>query len=350
MGPEFVSCAGSRGHIVDRCPLRSTEIGQSSQGVTAPQRGTVFATSRLEAEKAATVVTGTLPMLGHFALTLFESGSSHSFISSLFVTYACLEVEPLDYVLLVSTLSGEIMLSKKNIKACEIEITGHVLDVTLLVLDMRDFDVILGMDWLAVNHASIDCSRKEVVFSTSIEPRFKFKGAEIVVVLKVISVTKASKLLNQSTWSILASVMDTREGEISLTTEPVVKEYPDVFPEELPRLPSHREIDFVIELEPNTTPISRAPYRMAPTELKELKVQLQKLLDKGFIRPSVSPWRAPVLFVKKKDRSMRLCIDYRELNKVTVKNKYHFPRIYGLFDQLQGATVFFKVDLRSGYH
>ncbi|KAL4037983.1 hypothetical protein IC575_001586 [Cucumis melo] len=136
---------------------------------------------------------------------------------------------------------------------------------------------------------------------------------------------KATKLLSQSTWGILASVVDTRESEVSLSFEPVVMEYPDVFPDELPGLPPPREIDFAIELEPDTAPISRAPYRMAPVELKELKVQLQELLDKGFIRPSVSPWEAPVLFVKKKDGSMRLCIDYRELNKATVKNRYPCP-------------------------
>ncbi|KAL4014305.1 hypothetical protein IC575_026505 [Cucumis melo] len=130
----------------------------------------------------------------------------------------------------------------------------------------------------------------------------------------------------------------------------MVREYPDVFPDELPRLPPLMEVDFAIELEPETAPISKAPHRMAPAELKELKVQLQELLDKGFIRPSVSPWGAPILFVKKKDGSMCLCIDYRELNNVTVKNHYPLPRIKDLFDQLQGATVFSKIDLRSGYH
>ncbi|KAL0533872.1 hypothetical protein IC582_028143 [Cucumis melo] len=179
---------------------------------------------------------------------------------------------------------------------------------------------------------------------------FKFKGEGSRSLPKVISATRASKLLRQSTWSILASVVDTREVDVSLSSEPVVRDYPDVFPEELPGLPPHREIEFAIELEPGTVPISRAPHRMAPAELKELKVQLQELLDKGFIRPSVSPWGAPVLFVKKKDGSMRLCIDYRELNKVTVKNRYPLPRIDDLFDQLQGVTMFFKVDLRSGYH
>ncbi|KAL0544951.1 hypothetical protein IC582_020081 [Cucumis melo] len=337
------------GHTADRCPLRLTGIAQN-QGAGAPHQGRVFATNRTEAEKAGTVVTGTLPVLGHYALVLFDSGSSHSFISSAFVSHARLEVEPLHHVLSVSTPSGECMLSKEKVKACQIEISGHVIEVTLIVLDMLDFDVILGMDWLAANHASIDCSRKEVTFNPPSMASFKFKGGGSKSLPQVISAIRASKLLSQGTWGILASVVDTREADVSLSSEPVVRDYPDVFPEELPGLPPHREVEFAIELEPGTVPISRAPYRMAPAELKELKVQLQELLDKGFIRPSMSPWGAPVLFVKKKDGSMRLCIDYRELNKVTVKNRYPLPRIDDLFDQLQGATVFSKIDLRSGYH
>ncbi|KAL0544440.1 hypothetical protein IC582_019555 [Cucumis melo] len=337
------------GHTADRCPLRLTGIAQN-QGAGAPHQGRVFATNRTEAEKAGTVVTGTIPVLGHYALVLFDSGSSHSFISSAFVSHARLEVEPLHHVLSVSTPSGECMLSKEKVKACQIEIAGHVIEVTLIVLDMLDFDVILGMDWLAANHASIDCSRKEVTFNPPLMASFKFKGGGSKSLPQVISAIRASKLLSQGTWGILASVVDTREADASLSSEPVVRDYPDVFPEELPGLPPHREVEFAIELEPGTVPISRAPYRMAPAELKELKVQLQELLDKGFIRPSVSPWGAPVLFVKKKDGSMRLCIDYRELNKVTVKNRYPLPRIDDLFDQLQGATVFSKIDLRSGYH
>ncbi|KAL0534799.1 hypothetical protein IC582_029093 [Cucumis melo] len=337
------------GHTADRCPLRLTGIAQN-QGAGAPHQGKVFATNSTEAEKAGTVVTGTLPVLGHYALVLFDSGSSHSFISSAFVSHARLEVEPLHHVLSVSTPSGECMLSKEKVKACQIEISGHVIEVTLIVLDMLDFDVILGVDWLAANHASIDCSRKEVTFNPPSLASFKFKGGGSKSLPQIISAIRASKLLSQGTWGILASVVDTREADVSLSSELVVRDYPDVFPEELPGLPPHREVEFAIELEPGTVPISRAPYRMAPAELKELKVQLQELLDKGFIRPSVSPWGAPVLFVKKKDGWMRLCIDYRELNKVTVKNRYPLPRIDDLFDQLQGATVFSKIDLRSGYH
>ena len=130
----------------------------------------------------------------------------------------------------------------------------------------------------------------------------------------------------------------------------MVCDFRDVFPKELPGMPPRRDVDFSIDLIPGTGPISKAPYRMTPKEMEELKVQLEELLEKGYIRPSVSPWGAPVLFVRKKDGTMRLCIDYRELNKVTVKNKYPLPRIDDLFDQLQGAGVFSKIDLRSGYH
>jgi hypothetical protein len=123
---------------------------------------------------------------------------------------------------------------------------------------------------------------------------------------------------------------------------PVVCEYPDVFPEELPGMPTDRDIEFAIELQPGTAPISKRPYRMPPAELAELKKQLQELLDKGFIRPSTSPWGCPALFVKKKDESLRLCVDYRPLNAVTIKNKYPLPRIDVLFDQLVGAKVFLR--------
>jgi hypothetical protein len=123
---------------------------------------------------------------------------------------------------------------------------------------------------------------------------------------------------------------------------PVVQEFSKVFPEDLQGLPPDREMEFCIELTPGAAPVSKAPYRMVPSELKELKEQLQELLDKGFIRPSVSPWGAPVLFVKKKDGTMRMCIDYQELNKITVKDKYLLPRINDLFDQLQSAENIFK--------
>jgi hypothetical protein len=136
----------------------------------------------------------------------------------------------------------------------------------------------------------------------------------------------------------------------SLEDHPTLRKYRDVFLEEVPGLPLRRDIDFSIELAPGAMSVSRTPYRMSTPELVELKLKLREMMDKGYIQPSVSPWGAPVLFVKNKDGTLRLCIDYRQLNKVTIKNKYPLPRIDDLFDQLGGASIFSKIDLRSGYH
>ena len=148
----------------------------------------------------------------------------------------------------------------------------------------------------------------------------------------------------------LASLTLEEEERPNLDLPRVACEYVDVFPDELPGLPPHRVVDFGIELHPGTSPISMTPHRMTLVELQELRVQLQELLDKGFIRPSTSPWGAPVLFAKKKDKTLRPCIDYRHLNRVTIKNRYPLPRIDDLFDHLRGARVYSKIDLRTGYH
>ena len=150
--------------------------------------------------------------------------------------------------------------------------------------------------------------------------------------------------------TFLALILNSKRGQVDVKKILVVREFPNVFPEELLGIPPEREVDLSIEIVPRITQISRAPYRMTPFGLKELRLQLQELLDKVFIRLSVSPWGAPALFVKKKDGTLRVCIDYRQINKVIVKNKYPLPRIEDLFDQLKGASIFSKIDLRSGYY
>ncbi|GKE22597.1 putative reverse transcriptase domain-containing protein [Tanacetum coccineum] len=137
---------------------------------------------------------------------------------------------------------------------------------------------------------------------------------------------------------------------VELGSFDVIIDFPDVFPEGLPGIPPTRQVEFQIDLIPGVAPVARAPYRLALSEMKELSDQLQELSDKGFIRPNSSPWGAPVLFVKKKYRSFRMCIDYRELNKLTMKNRYPLLRIDDLFDQHQGSSVYSKIDLRSDYH
>ena len=148
----------------------------------------------------------------------------------------------------------------------------------------------------------------------------------------MMSVMMARKMLRKSYPGYLAYVVEVRDDDMRMEDIPIVREFLDVFPDDLPGLPPNREIYFQIELALGTEPISRAPYRMALAELKELKVQMEEMVNQGFVRPSTSPWGTPILFVKKKDGSMRLCIDYRELNKLTIRNQYPLPRIDDLFD------------------
>ncbi|CAL2272042.1 unnamed protein product [Prunus armeniaca] len=206
------------------------------------------------------------------------------------------------------------------------------------------------MDWLEKHHASVDCFRKKVVLRSPGQPEVEFRGERRVLQSCLIFSIRAKRLLKKGCVGYLAHIIDTHGVTLNLEDVPVVCEFPNVFSDDLPGLPPQRETVFTIELLPGTNPIHQAPYRMAPAELHELKIQLQELVDLGFIRPSVSPWGAPVLFVKKKDETMRLFIDYRQLNKVTVRNRYPLPRIDDLFDQLNGAKYFSKIDLRSGYH
>ena len=180
----------------------------------------------------------------------------------------------------------------------------------------------------------MDYSSKEVIFKILGVEEFMFVGDKSYAPQNLISAIKTRKMLRKGCQGYLALVKDTIAEKTSISDVPIACEFPDVFLDELPGLPPHREIEFYIDVVSDTAPISMPPYRMAPAELKELKEQLQELLDKGFIRPSTSHWGAPVLFVKKKDGTLRLCIDYRELDKVTVKNKYPLSRFDDLFDQL----------------
>jgi hypothetical protein len=203
-----------------------------------------------------------------------------------------------------------------------------VIKTTLLILGLDSVDTILGTDWLSRHHAVIDIAARAIEIHSP-------TCGEISLYLP-----------NQGCTRSCAFTMI----ESPVKRIPVVCQYPDVFPDELSGMPPDRDIEFVIELQPGTAPISKRPYRMPPAELAELQKQLQELLDKGFILPSTSPWGCTTLFVKKKDESLRLCVDYRPLNVVTIKNKYLLPRIDVLFDQLVGAKLFSKIDLCSGYH
>ncbi|GJS92017.1 putative reverse transcriptase domain-containing protein [Tanacetum coccineum] len=215
---------------------------------------------------------------------------------------------------------------------------------------MSDFDIILGMDWFTEHRATIDRHTKCVIFGDLNNPEFIYHGSRPGKPIKIISALKARTLISHGCEGFLVSNKDTSLDGPRLESHLVVQNFPDVFPDELPGLPPKREVEFTIELIPGAQPISKAPYKMAPVELKKLKDKLQELLKRGFIRPSVSSWGAPVLFVKKKDSSIRLCVNYKELNHITVRNKYPLPRIDDLFDQLQGVKFFSKIGQRSSDH
>ncbi|GKE15394.1 putative reverse transcriptase domain-containing protein [Tanacetum coccineum] len=224
-------------------------------------------------------------------------------------------------------------------------------------VELGSFDVIVGMDWLRRCHAVIVCDEKLVQVPYGNET-LTFCGNESSngreSRLTVISCSKAQEYMAKGCQVFLAQISAKKEEDKSegqqIKDVPIVRDFPEVFPEDLPGLPPARPVEFQINLISRAAPVARAPYRLAPSEMKELSEQLQELSDKGFIRPSSSPWGAPVLFVKKKYGSFIMCIDYRELNKLTVKNCYPLPRIDDLFDQLQGSNIYSKIDLRSGYH
>ena len=220
----------------------------------------------------------------------------------------------------------------------------------LIALDMRDFDVVLDMDWLSRHRATLDCYKKEVKFHRPGKLEVKFKGIRRELSSNMISTMAAQRMLRKGYQSYLAYVVETGKEGTMVDEIPVVREFPDVFSNDIAGLPPERGVEFTIYLIQGTEPISIPPYRMALAELRELKAQLEELLSKGFIRPSISPWGASVLFVKKKNGSLRLCVDYRKLNRVTIRNQYPLPKIDELFDQIQGSRVYSKIDLRLGYH
>ncbi|GKB17124.1 hypothetical protein Tco_0851047 [Tanacetum coccineum] len=216
--------------------------------------------------------------------------------------------------------------------SCEVDWTnGKVRDGLVITLD-----------------ACYLCGKKKV--------RIPLEGKTLVIEgdknnsrLKIVSCIKAQKYIEKGYELFLAQVTEQESKEKRLEDVPVIRDFPEVFPDKLPGLPSPRQVEFRIDLIPGVAPVARAPYHLAPSKMKELSKQLQELSEKGFIRTSSSPWGAPVLFVKK-DGSFRMCIDYREMNKLTIKNRYPLPMIDDLFDQLQGSSVYSKIDLQSGYH
>ncbi|GKE54548.1 putative reverse transcriptase domain-containing protein, partial [Tanacetum coccineum] len=243
------------------------------------------------------------------------------------------------------------------LKGCTLGWLGHPFNIDLMPVELGSFDVVISMNWLANHQAVIVCDEKIV--------RIPYENEVLIVhgdrsgkvkksKLSIISCTKTQKYIKKGCLLFLAQVMrkktEDKSEEKRLEDVPTVRDFPKVFPEDLPVLPLTRQVEFQIDLISGAAPVARASYRLASSELQEFSTQLQELSEKGFIRPISSPWGAPVLFVKKKDGYFRMCIDYHVLNKLTVKNRYPLSRIDDLFDQLQGSSVYLKIDLRYGYH
>jgi hypothetical protein len=274
------------------------------------------------------VMLGTFLVANHPADILFDSGASHTFISKTFVEkYGILCTESREGFVIHSP--GGRIFTKEVAFHMLVTLVGRGFPTNMIVIKGQDIDVILGMNWLAQHKAIINTDLRTIKL---------IRGHEEIQLS--IPVAVPAKAFGRAYEAIVQEIQDI----------PVVCEFSDVFPEDLPGLPPERDVEFVIELKPGTAPISRRSYRMPPNELAELKTQLQDLLEKGFIRPSSSPWGCPTIFVKKKDQTLRMCVDYRPLNEVSIKNKHPLPRIDILFDQLTGSWVFSKIDLRSGYH
>ncbi|GJT94236.1 putative reverse transcriptase domain-containing protein [Tanacetum coccineum] len=329
---------GSPDHLKSTCPKLGRAPGQAGNQLVIEGnhdsrnngnavRGRAYNVNMNadEASRDPNVVTGTFSLNNHFATVLFDSGADFSFISTEFASMLNVKPRIVNPGYVIEIADGKRVEVNRVICDCKLE-----LGIDLIPLGHGSFDVIVGMDWLSRNKAVIVCHEKMV--------EIPLEGGE------------ALRVHGERALGLDKTLMNANVGEPKMNEIPIVREFSDVFPEDLSGLPPQRQVEFRIELVAGAAPVARSPYRLAPSEMQELSGQLQELQDKGFIRPSHSPWGAPVLFVKKKDGSFRMCIDYRELNKLTVKNRYPLPRIDDLFDQLQGSRYFSKIDLRSGYH
>ncbi|KAI3686867.1 hypothetical protein L1987_80556 [Smallanthus sonchifolius] len=332
---------GDPNHFRDRCTKLHHQGG--------PQ-GRAFNINANEAQENNDVINGTFLVNNHYASILFDTGADRSFVSLTFESRLAKQRKKLDNSYFVEIANGKSITINSVIRDCNLELNNHEFSVDLLPMQLGSFDIIIGMDWLSKHHAEVICYEKCIRIPLPSGDTLVIFGKKPCRGLQLMSCTLAQKYLRKKYVAFLAHVVDTKDKGKKLQDILIIRDFPKVFPEDLPGLPPPRQVEFRIDLVPGATPVAKAPYRLAPSEMQELASQLQELLSKGFIRPSHSPWGAPVLFVKKKDGSFRMCIDYRELNRLTIKNRYPLPRIDDLFDQLQGSTCFSKIDLCSGYH
>ena len=269
--------------------------GRGPQAETSGVQGHVYAITPQAESADHPIIQGTFFLSRLWAGVLFDYGALHSFITASVMIELGLKVETLEEPLYVSSPLGIRARIGIICRGCELEISGTLLTVVLRIMDMSEFDVILGMDWLRVIAYMQD------------DTRVVFQGDKHDIFPHTVYESRCQGQLAGRLASLTLKV----EERLDLDLPRVLCENVDVFPDELPGLPPQMVVDFGIELHLGTSPISMNPHRMAPVELQELRVQLQELLDKGFIKPSISPWGTPVLFAKKKDKTLRLCIDYQ---------------------------------------
>ncbi|GJR10553.1 putative reverse transcriptase domain-containing protein [Tanacetum coccineum] len=321
---QNVTCygCGEKGHYRHKCPK-----GRNQPNDGARARAYVVVEN---AQHNPNVVTGTFLLNDHYASILFDSGAEKSFVSTEFTPFINITPATLDTSYDVELDDGKVVSTNTVLRGCTLALYNHCFKIDLLPTRLGSFDVIVGMDWLSYHRGVIVCYEKIVRIPLPNGEILEIQGEGPEKDLKLLSCIKAD--------------------EKKLDDIRIVRDFPEVFPDDLSGLPPVREIKFHVDLIPGVLLVVKSPYRLAPSEMNELSNQLKELQEKGFIRPSHSPWGAPVLFVKKKDGAMRMCIDYKELNKLTIKNRYPLPRIDDLFDQLLGACYFSKIDLRSGYH
>ncbi|XP_068316274.1 uncharacterized protein [Pyrus communis] len=320
--------------------------GQTSRGRGGRQQtqGRIHNISLQDAQNNPDLIMGTLNILGYFTRGLIDCGATHSVISHTFAQVTQPRPTPLGYDLEFTMPRGERCIVDRVYPGCPVIVEDVVMPADLIPLDIVDFDMILGTNWLHFYRANIDCYGKIVTFHRPGLSVVTFVGEQSGVRHGVISALRAKRLLSKGCQGYLAHVVLDEAVPSRVEDVRVVRHFPDVFPDDLPGLPPDRDVEFTIELLPGTNPISLTPYRMAPAELRELKVQLQELVDKGFIQPSTSPWGAPVLFMRKKDGTLRLCIDYRQLNRLKISRddvpKTAFRTCYGHYEFLRFFTVF----------
>jgi hypothetical protein len=326
---------GRSSHFARECTVLKKTTPQGH--ITPPPRGPpkvaivktghVNYTTLEDVPEGEQVLAGMFSLNGHPIVVLFDSGATHNFISNACTKIHRLTLTHLSTPYMISTPGGKTV-TQYLAKNTPLNLGGRVYKASLIILDGQGIDVILGMSWMKEYKVVLDIATRTVHLESPIH------GS---VSLRLPSPTSIASALHHIVVQNLEDI-------------PVACEFSDVFPEDLLGMPPDRDVEFIIELQSGMAPISRRPYKMTPKELVDLKVQLNELLDKVYIHPSSSPWGCPALFVKKKDQSLRLSVDYRLLNAVTIKNKYPLSRIDILFDQLAEARVFSKVDLHSGYH